>query len=316
MNKKIIEDMLTKKFNHWVNSITDENVKKLVKDNTIITGGCIVSMLENNDINDYDIYFTNKETVKEVAKYYVKLFNNRKNNRNAFVVDGSISLADQDDENKTVFFLDEISYNEIPEDRIKICIRNFEEDVFDTKENEPLKNYTVNHNNLIENKNKTENGKYFPVFLTENAITLSDKIQIVIRFYGDAEEIHSNFDYVHCTNYWKSSNKKLYLNKDALESIITKQLYYTGSKYPLCSIFRSRKFIKRGWHINAGQFLKMAIQLNELNLKDICVLRDQLVGVDTLYFIDLLSRIEKRKKEDPNFIIDDSFIISLVDEIF
>nr|MCU0343906.1 T9SS type A sorting domain-containing protein [Ignavibacterium sp.] len=47
--------------------------------------------------------------------------------------------------------------------------------------------------------------KYRPVFISENAITLSDKVQLVIRFYGTPAEIHDNYDYAHCMCYFDLS---------------------------------------------------------------------------------------------------------------
>ena len=111
----------------------------------------------------------------------------------------------------------------------------------------------------MDNLSDTKCEKPFtPIFLSSNAITLSDRIQIVIRFYGDPEEIHKNFDFVHCTNYWLSWNNSLETSDKALESLLAKELYYMGSKYPICSVIRTRKFLRKGWHINAGQYLKMA----------------------------------------------------------
>ena len=107
---------------------------------------------------------------------------------------------------------------------------------------------------------------YRPVFLTANAITLSDKIQIVLRFWGEPEEIHKNYDFVHCTNYWTSWDGYLDLKTQALECIINKELRYVGSRYPVCSIFRVRKFLERGWKINAGQLLKACMQISELDM--------------------------------------------------
>src|SRR3546814_4892538 len=51
---------------------------------------------------------------------------------------------------------------------------------------------------------ETSDPTYRPVFMSTNAITLSDKIQIVLSFYGEADAIHENYDFVHCTNYWRS----------------------------------------------------------------------------------------------------------------
>src|SRR3546814_4914431 len=65
---------LAKKFNSFASSIEDEVVRKLVEKNTIITGGCIASMLLGEKINDFDLYFTDHATTKAVAEYYVKRF--------------------------------------------------------------------------------------------------------------------------------------------------------------------------------------------------------------------------------------------------
>ena len=89
-----------------------------------------------------------------------------------------------------------------------------------------------------------------------------------------------------------------------------------GSKYPLCSIIRTRKFIARGYHINAGQYLKMAFQLNELNLKDHKVLYDQLAGVDTAYFFQFIQDMEQMKEKDPNFNPDTGYYFEAINRIF
>lgn len=97
---------------------------------------------------------------------------------------------------------------------------------------------------------------------------------------------------------------------------MNKELRYVGSKYPLCSIIRTRKFINRGWKINAGQYLKMCMQLNEFNLKDIKVLEDQLVGVDSGYFAMLIDTLQRKKENDPNFTIENDYVVSIINKIF
>jgi hypothetical protein len=74
MKKKTINAVITKKFNEWLETIDDEEVYKLVKKNTVITGGSIASMINNEKVNDYDVYFTNLGTTVAVAKYYIKKF--------------------------------------------------------------------------------------------------------------------------------------------------------------------------------------------------------------------------------------------------
>ena len=172
----------------------------------------------------------------------------------------------------------------------------------------------ITPNNLNPTVDTKEN--YKPVFLSANAITLSDKIQIVIRFYGTATEIHENYDFVHCTNYYESSTNSVTLNLDALEAIMNKTLLYRGSKFPIASIIRTRKFIKRGFHINAGQYLKMALQINKLDLNNIYVLEDQLVGVDSIYFLNFIHQVRKQIEEGKKIELSGDYVMSVIDKVF
>ena len=317
MQTKIIKAVLKKKVSDWISSIDDENVKKLVKENTIITGGSIVSLLLNEKPKDYDIYFKNKETVLEVAKYYVKKFVEAHPN-------GRIpSVAEEiKDDKKT--------------GRIKIFIKSYgtvEESGFDQEYEENIGVTSENEDNLVEpfadiydvltkeeleqkKKEENEKDKYRPVFLTSNAITLSNKIQLIIRFYGNIEEIHSTYDFVHCTNYYDYKENHLELKKEALECILSKTLIYRGSKYPVCSVIRTRKFIKQGWHINAGQYLKMIFQISCLDLTNLEVLEDQLIGVDSAYFDQLINALKEHKEKNDDFKVESTYLNSIIDKIF
>ena len=74
MKIKTIKKILEAKHLELCESIKDDNTRKLVRENAIITGGCIVSMLLQEKVKDFDFYFTSKETVLAVAKYYVDKF--------------------------------------------------------------------------------------------------------------------------------------------------------------------------------------------------------------------------------------------------
>jgi len=163
-----------------------------------------------------------------------------------------------------------------------------------------------------DEKEKPDQKKFRPVFLTSNAITLSDGIQLVTRFYGEPDEIHENYDFAHCTCYWQSWDGKLELRPKALEALLARELRYVGSKYPLCSIIRTRKFVERGWTINAGQFVKMAMQLNDLDLNDINVLEEQLTGVDAAYFREVIDALKQKDEAR----VDRAYLLQLIDRVF
>jgi hypothetical protein len=314
MKKKSINAIICKKFDDWLVSITDTQVRKLVEQNSIITGGCIASMLLKEKINDFDVYFTNKETVKAVASYYLNKFNET-HQEDGYILDGA--EIDIETNNNVHSMAGGVGLN-MTADRIKI--------IFPSKG-------VVKEEGAIQDQDELEEWpdgkpevdeatlpKYRPIYISCNAITLSNQVQIVIRFHGDPDTIHQHYDYVHCTNYWVSRTRELTLKQPAMEALLAKELIYVGSKYPLASVIRTRKFIKRGFTINAGQYLKMAFQISELDLKDISVLEDQLVGVDVGYFTTLIDALQKHsdkeKEEGREFKLEYSYLASIIDKIF
>ncbi len=148
--------------------------------------------------------------------------------------------------------------------------------------------------------------------MSSNAITLSDEVQIIVRFFGDHTAIHENFDFVHCMNWWTFADG-VNLNVDSLAALMSKTLVYKGSLYPVCSVFRARKFIERGWTINAGQYLKMILQISDLDLNKFEIMEEQLTGVDAAYFGQLLER--SKDKDNPE-LIDKNYMVEIINRMF
>jgi len=282
-----IKKELREKISGWLETIKDKRVQDLATRNTIVTGGSIASMLLGEKVNDYDVYFRNKETALAVAKYYCDLHNSTSSDAEAMVTEETIKNI------KGVF-----------EDRvtIKVSSQGVTGEKLDYDEDGGLK--------LDPDTDTGE--KYRPIFLSQNAITLSHKMQIIIRFYGDPDEIHSNYDFVHAMNYYDFYSNNLVLKQEALESLLSRTLVYRGSLYPVASIFRTKKFIERGWRISAGQQLKIMWQISELDLSDTNVMREQLTGVDQAYMwqlIDALQNVETSR-------IDSTYVATVIDRIF
>ena len=295
MNAKNICKALNFKLNDWLKCIEDEKIKKVIKENAIITGGALVSLLEGNQPNDYDVYFKTHEACLAVSNYYAKIWNDSH--------PGKPQVEIKDETGRITCFIKSAG----------IAAENGESGIDDDTESQEETEPDISE---TKEERQAELPKYRPRYFSSNAISLSDKIQIVIRFYGSVEEIHTNYDFVHCTCSYDYQANKVNLPAQALEAIINKELYYTGSKYPLCSIIRSRKFITRGWHINAGQYLKMCLQLNELDLKDLNVFKDQLAGVDSAYFNHAINLIISKKEKEPDFQIDNTYLFEIINRIF
>lgn len=305
MLEKTMKSLLIKKVNKWIESITDEDVAKSIKEDLIITGGCFTSFIQNETPNDFDCYFRTRSTVLKVAQYYANLWNDDpKHNREVEVRQETEGTKGTYVKNGRISMF--ISSAGVAGDlnainaATELGVDSIEEITEEIEKEEVSK----------------EKKSFFPVFISENAITLSDQIQIVVRFWGEPSEIHETYDFLHTRAFFDYREKKLEVPREVYECVINKTLIYTGSRYPVCSLFRMRKFIERGWKINAGQILKIALQVSELDLTDIEVLRDQLIGVDSLYFMNLIAQFRNKKASNPDWELTPNYIISIVDKIF
>ncbi len=290
MKGKTVKAVLSKKFAQFAASIEDPEVRKLVEKNTIITGGCIASMLLGEKVKDFDLYFRDKATAVAVGEYYIAKFVAATSHPMKLDAEG---------------------------DRVRIVTKAGHRgetagDVATLQDTGAIEDAYEELNDAAQEVESEGPATYRPVFMSTNAITLSDRVQLVLRFYGEPDAIHENYDYVHCTNYWTPWDGKLVLRQDALESLLARELRYVGSKYPLCSIIRLRKFIRRGWTINAGQILKAIMQVSELDLTNPAVLEDQLTGVDSAYFCEVMRNVREKDPEKVNA----AYLVEIIDRMF
>ena len=311
MKAKTIRLVLRRKIKAWLDTIKDEDLRAACAKEAIVTGGSIASMLLGEDVNDYDIYFRTKETVRRVADYYVSEFAEVRKAKGGVGVD---------------VFVEELK-DTLGKDRVRIVVKSAgvigaEDDVaYDYFESRPPAEAGDYLSDVLEIANEggdtIEAGglgaeQYTAAYLSSNAVSLSGKIQLILRFYGEPDEIHESYDFAHCMNYFENGTSTLTLRPDALEALLSRSLTYRGSQYPLCSIIRARKFIERGWRINAGQFVKMAMQLNEMDLTKFDVLEEQLTGVDVAYFQEVISKLKEKGQER----VDATYLIELIDRMF
>lgn len=288
MQVKTIRKNIENKMEDWLSSITDEKLRQKVKNNLLVSGGSITSMFLNEEVNDYDIYIKDMDILVSLVKYYINpLYTNK------------ITILDGREKERALKI-----YNGIG--TFHYALENLKKEqvkLFFTEKDGGLR--------IDENHDNKDTVNYLPTFFSPNAISLSKNIQIVTRFHGDNEQIHKTFDFIHATNYF-TFKEGLVTNKEALGSILTKQLKYQGSLYPLTSIIRMKKFIKRGWKINAGEILKILFQISELDLSDIKILEEQLIGIDVAYFSKLIDILRNNNIEK----VTSHYLDTLIDKVF
>lgn len=289
--RKTIEKTLKSKVGSWLKTLP-EALAKEVREDYIVTGGAIASMLQGYLPNDYDLYFQTADIAKKVVDHYLtKMVESshvdkvesriEEDGRRVAIMIKSAGIAvDGQEDFSTYQYFEQLPPNEAAE--------YFE-------------------NLLKDSKEKSKN--YEPALISSNAISLHGNVQLIFRFVGDPEDIHKNYDFVHCTN-WYTEKNSLTLRQGALESILAKELRYVGSLYPLCSMFRLKKFIKRGWTITAGEMLKIGWDISKLDLSNPAVLQDQLVGVDYAYFCQVVSCLNDNQE------IDRTYLFEVINRVF
>lgn len=304
-----IKSVCRKKIEQICESLPEEALKLLFRNNAIITGGAIASMLLGEPVNDFDIYFRTREATLTFARYYVRKFLEAKTLKNK--AGGQIVMyVDETDPNRIKIKIQSAGVASESSPDTYQYFEQLDPDRGDAAEYVDAALTAAEQKKQQEEEEKLP--KYRPVFLTQNAISLAGKVQLVTRFYGEPDQIHENYDYVHCTNYFTAWNGNLVLRPAAMEALLARDLRYIGSRYPLCSLVRTRKFIQRGWKISAGQFLKIAMNLQQFDLTKVDVLEDQLTGVDTAFFNQLIVALKDR---DPTQ-VDTAYLVELIDRLF
>lgn len=320
MRTSTIKKLLRNRVDDWLESIADATLVERLKKDTIVSGGAIASALLGEKINDYDIYFRTYDTALAVANYYVGVFNSI-NGEHKAPNGTSCSPAVREDkrtnckgkeEDRIIIYMKSSGVAAAGQTDYKYFETRTEEEVDDFIQSLQGPDEMAQVTTVAE-KVKDKKSSYTPVFMSENAVTLTNKIQLVIRFQGEPAEIHENYDYAHAMCYYRYDDNLLSTPQEALECILSKSLVYNGSLYPVASIFRLRKFLERGWRITAGQMLKIMFQISELDLKDTKVLREQLLGVDQAYMHQLLRVLEEKQ---PGTRVDATYLAKLIDEIF
>ncbi len=265
MSRRHVKRVLSKVLTKWISTIDDKSLRSVVIRDVYIAGGAVNSIMTGDKINDYDIYFKTRETLKKILNYYLGACE-------------SVNLTHCES-------VKGLKLQSVKGRSLKLSgYLNFDEDEIETA--------------------------YKPKFVSENALTLTNKMQIILKFCGMPENVITYFDFEHAKCFYSFNTNYTKFSPEALESMLTKQLIYTGSKYPLASLFRMRKFLRRDWNISAGQIVKIAMNLQRFDLQDLDVLKDQLLGVDVSHMGILIDAIQRGTN------VEYSYICELIDKIF
>ena len=81
--------------------------------------------------------------------------------------------------------------------------------------------------------------------ITENAITLKTKVQLITKNYGSPDQIRKTFDFVHCLPWYDPALDKLYISKQQYDLCMAKKLLVNN--IDAVTKHRKNKFFEKGW---------------------------------------------------------------------
>jgi hypothetical protein len=153
------------------------------------------------------------------------------------------------------------------------------------------------------------------VFRTDNAITFkNDKIKVQLIIMPENiglsnDELLSNFDFTIAMGLYDLVEDNFVLNDRFLRDVCSRELVFNAkAKYPIASMYRMKKFLKRGYKISGTEIVKMSLAIHGLKIETYRDLKPQLMGIDTLFLKDLtdllLTPEYAEKKYDFNEFLD------------
>ena len=136
------------------------------------------------------------------------------------------------------------------------------------------------------------------VVQTDNAITLrwhGHKWQLIRCVFGTAAEIFNSFDFSICMGAYSLTHNVWTLHKDFLVHNAEKRLvFHNGTRYPLCSLIRTRKYASRGYTLTGVGYIEIALCVHALRINTYADLKFHLQGIDTAFLKPLTDELMKQ----------------------
>lgn len=141
--------------------------------------------------------------------------------------------------------------------------------------------------------NETDTSKSYHLGKQEKPyqlIVLSD-------LFGEPAAIFSYYDFTVCMGAYQFSQdqaKEGFVFGDEFHKHIGQRrlVFHTGTMFPICSMLRVMKYVKRGYFITGMELLKIGLSIHSLKIESYKDLRRQLQGIDTAFLADLTDQMK------------------------
>lgn len=152
--------------------------------------------------------------------------------------------------------------------------------------------------------NDDEKMSVIPILSTLNAETYSVnavKVQLIKKIYGTPEDIIKQFDFTVCMCAY-IPGKGFVMDEHFIEDIAARMLVFNiNAKYPINSMWRVQKFEKKGYYLPAVESIKLALCINNLQMKTHFELKEQLDGIDTAFLSAITDKLMTNHEKEYDF---------------
>lgn len=110
--------------------------------------------------------------------------------------------------------------------------------------------------------------------------------------------LFQKFDFTVCMGAYSFHSDLFYYEEQFVWDNLTKTLIFNPhGEYPICSLYRTKKYTKNGFNISGVELTKIALAINNLKMRTYKDLKHQLQGIDTVVFEKLTSELIDRHGE-------------------
>lgn len=116
-------------------------------------------------------------------------------------------------------------------------------------------------------------------------------VQLITRFHGTPQDILDTFDFTVTQGIYSFVSNTFTFGDRFFQDLASKRLTYLGmSRFPICAMYRTKKYQERGYSVPGSTIMHIALSIVRLEIKTYKDLKQQLMGIDTMYLQGLLNK--------------------------
>jgi hypothetical protein len=121
---------------------------------------------------------------------------------------------------------------------------------------------------------------------------------LITRFSGTPAKIFDDFDFTITHGAFNFSADIFELGERFFPDLVARRLVYAGSsKYPICALYRTKKYGARGYTVSGSTLMHIALSIVQLKIHTYKQLKEQLMGIDTMFLQGLLNRFPDKYED-------------------